>query len=199
MRNIWRWYAGPRKTDSHPEVKQAEMVPDDSGRNFCLLVACTANVCRSPMAQRIFETLITEDRLEAVVVSVGIHGRTGDETHPLARQVLATRGLSSGELRSTRLERRHLKSADLILVMSEAHRIWLIKQYPEVAGRTWLLGHWLGCEIQDPLRGNLAKFQATFELLEKAAKTWMTVLRANCRPSISLLSQQNSFQRDRSV
>ena len=60
--------------------------------NFSLLVVCQANVCRSPMAERLARHVLAERldpaRAGFTVLSAGTHARTGSPMHPHVRTVL---------------------------------------------------------------------------------------------------------------
>jgi len=81
-----------------------------------ILVVCTANVCRSVMAQAFLRRRVPD----AVVSSVGLlpEGRLAD---PTAIAVLASRGLDTAGHHSRQLARKHLRGVDLVLGLERQH------------------------------------------------------------------------------
>jgi protein-tyrosine-phosphatase len=71
-----------------------------------------------------------------------------------------------------------LKDCDLILVMETAHRTWIETRMPELAGRVYLLGHWRGLEISDPVNGSRAEFERTARNMERCLADWSEHTRA---------------------
>jgi RpiB/LacA/LacB family sugar-phosphate isomerase len=79
-------------------------------------VVCTANVCRSVMA----EAFLRQRLPGASVRSVGLlpRGRVAD---PDAVAALASRGVDASEHLSTQLDRKHLRGVDLVVGLERQH------------------------------------------------------------------------------
>jgi protein-tyrosine phosphatase len=97
--------------DRHPGVR-----PDP----IRILVVCTANRCRSPVAEVLLWRALVLADVPAVVRSAGFleSGHPVDET---TRQVMAERGVDLSGHRSTQIADDHLEWADLILTMERRH------------------------------------------------------------------------------
>jgi protein-tyrosine phosphatase len=106
-----------------------------------ILVACTANICRSPMAAAILRRRIAELDLEdqIVVFSAGVWAEDGHEASANAVSTLAERGLDLTGHRSRLLTPALLRESDLVLVMEEAHRRSLFHLAPQHLGKVYLL------------------------------------------------------------
>jgi len=97
---------------------------------FVVLLICTGNTCRSPMAARLLEHELDQRGIVGVrILSAGISAVRGAAAAEEAEQVLATGGLSLGEHRSRQVSRRLLRQADLVLTMTAAHRERLLYEY----------------------------------------------------------------------
>ena len=99
-----------------------------------LLVVCTANVCRSPLAQRTFEDAFASSSLAGTrVTSAGVRAEEG---RPMC--AVSAKGLDDhdGGLEFAAAHRSHLltegdvRSADLVLVMERDHRSAVVRLAP---------------------------------------------------------------------
>lgn len=137
-----------------------------------LLLVCTANICRSPMA----EAVIKAQGLFARVESAGVHaGPRGEPVDPRAARVLAKRGYELGRRwRSRPLPLDQLEQFDLVLAMEQEHLDWLRERCPaHLHGRLRLLTDFVpgraGDEVPDPYYGSEQGFENVLALLEQGA------------------------------
>jgi protein-tyrosine phosphatase len=141
-----------------------------------LLLMCHANVCRSPIAECVFRDRLL-DYKTIVIQSAGIAAVSGSPIHPTARKILTDRSYRIREDASAvRLAAPMLHWADLTLVMEGSQRRELIRRHPFAAGKVWLLGHWLGQDVPDPVDGDYSAFNATLDLVEACVMTWQPSL-----------------------
>lgn len=145
-------------------------------RPLKLLVVCHANVCRSPMAESVFRHVL-DDVIEAEVESAGLAALSGVPMHPLACEVLDARGYGRrGDTNAMRLVKPMLDWADLVLTMESGQRLEIIRRFPLAALNVWTLGHWMDREIDDPVGGDLARFESALNLIELCARSWLPAL-----------------------
>jgi len=129
-------------------------VGEGIGRNKKLLVVCTANVCRSPLVAALIQHRLAEGGLgsEIHVESAGVHALTGAEIDPVVLYLLRELGIEPAEHRATPVVEAALVSADLVLVMQEAHRQALLYRFPAASPKNCMLrevgGHYE--EVRDP-------------------------------------------------
>lgn len=89
-----------------------------------VLVVCTGNVCRSPMAEGLLRSAL-EDRLgdrAPAVRSAGTVGWEGAPAMPESIQAAKERGVDISDHVVRRLSGPMVVEADLVLVMAEEHR-----------------------------------------------------------------------------
>jgi protein-tyrosine-phosphatase len=89
-------------------------------RRIDVLLVCTANQCRSPMAEVLLRDLIATHGLQARVISAGLYP-SGNPATDDAIRVMAERGLDLQAHRSRQLEPSILTAADLIVTMTREH------------------------------------------------------------------------------
>lgn len=110
---------------------------------FSLLVVCHANLCRSPMAERLAR-LVLADRMGASaadfeVTSAGTHARDGMPMHPYATEVLRWHGASDSDFRSRRVTADLVESADLVLTATRAQRADCVTLAPRSVRHTFTI------------------------------------------------------------
>jgi len=142
-----------------------------------LLLVCTANICRSPMALTVMRTLVAERGLSRViqVESAGTHAPSPAQApDPRAVDALLRRGYKPKKSRSVRIMAAHFAEFDLVLAMDAgnladlrrmcpaeySHKLRLFLSYAPESGRT---------EVPDPYYGSVAGFEVVLDLCEAGA------------------------------
>ena len=106
-----------------------------------VIVVCTGNVCRSPIAEGLLRRA-TEHRpvgAPITVSSAGTAGWEGSPATPEAVEAAAERGVDISGHVATRLRPGMAADADLVLCMAGEHRDLIAREEPEAAGRTFSL------------------------------------------------------------
>jgi protein-tyrosine phosphatase len=125
-----------------------------------ILVVCTANRCRSPIAAAILAQEAARRGLEVQVDSVGLLPG-GQPVPPDGLRRAAELGLDLRSHRSRTVQRADLTGADLVVTMSREHARTLVAQEPSVWPRIFTLKQlprWLGerlAEEPPPRRADL--------------------------------------------
>ena len=103
-----------------------------------VLVVCTANVCRSPMAAALLARQLQATRSPTAVISAGTNAVDAAVASE-AVAVLSDLGIDIAGHRARLLSRADLDEADLVLVMERAHVAHVVATSADVFGKTFCL------------------------------------------------------------
>ena len=105
-----------------------------------ILVVCSGNICRSPMAAEYLRHRAARSGLSHLVVeSAGLLGIEGALPSSEAIEVLREDGLDLSRHRSRGVSHSDIRTADLVITMSLDHLDALEKLFPEGAGERYLI------------------------------------------------------------
>ena len=136
--------------------------------SFLILLVCTGNTCRSPMAEVICRRLIaqqfgcTDEQLEdngVMIMSAGIAAAPGSRPSPQAVEVMAQSDISLDGHVAQPLSERLAKHADVIWTMTNGHRHAIVAQWPDAARRVDVL-RTDQLDISDPIGGSLEVYRS---------------------------------------
>ncbi len=146
-----------------------------------ILVVCTGNICRSPLAEALLRQQLTADGRShtAQVRSAGTRAQTGqpvDETvlYLAQRQPELARNLQAH--RSQPLDGTLIWWADLILVMESHHGKRVTEMDPSARSKVHLMGRWIRRPVGDPYLKHEGVYRETQELIELAVSSWRNKL-----------------------
>lgn len=115
-----------------------------------VLVVCTGNVCRSPMAAALLAERAKDRHSVLAVGSAGIAALVGSPSPTPVVELMRARGIDISSHRGRQLTDELGKRYQLILVMESRQREFILRQWPELAGRVRRLGGWRGEDVYDP-------------------------------------------------
>ena len=135
-----------------------------------ILLVCTGNICRSPLAEALLRRDLTARGFPEIEVgSAGTGAWDGAPASEGAYLVGLERGLDLSGHRARLLTRELVEGADLVLTMARHHRARVEELGGE--GRVFVLGEYAGrdgedAEVSDPFGGDLDVYRDTCAELE---------------------------------
>ena len=135
-----------------------------------IIVVCTGNICRSPIAEKLLKTKLDE---RVQVDSAGIAALVGHFADPLAQMVMMNHGHDISNHRARQATHASLAPMDLILTLDQSHSDWIRLRFPYLQGRTHKLGRWRGnTDIADPYGMPKNEFDKAYAAIDACVDDW---------------------------
>ncbi len=104
-----------------------------------ILLVCTGNTCRSPMAEAMLREMARQRQVELEVRSAGVAALDGQPISAHAAEALRKRNVPLPAGGASSLKEDGAGWADLILTMTVRHKQALLSRFPDAAGKTYTL------------------------------------------------------------
>ncbi len=135
-----------------------------------ILFVCTGNTCRSPMAAGYLNHLAWSAESQTPIAqlsarSAGIFAQEGTPISDNALAVMKKYGFEPLNRKSVQINSDMIARADLVLVMTQQHRVTLAGEYPDSAEKIMTLKKFTtdeDGEIADPFGGSMDSYEDTF-------------------------------------
>jgi protein-tyrosine-phosphatase len=137
-----------------------------------ILFVCSANRCRSPMAEAIFRQMVRDNHWTGnniEIKSAGTFFRTdGAPAMENAITVMAEHGLDISSHRAQSVNGNLLDWADLILTMTATHKEYIESNFTNTRGKVHLLTEYTGTQgdIFDPVYSGINEYRECANQLE---------------------------------
>src|SRR5690606_15879723 len=142
-----------------------------------ILFICVGNICRSPTAALLMNHRL-QGRAGIEVSSAGLQALVGRPLDPTAAELLRENGIDPEGHVARQATPSILAAADLVLVMEQAHHARIVREVPQVSGKTFLLGKWRGQrEIPDPYRQHREAFEHVYRLIDDSVDSWVPYIK----------------------
>ena len=149
-----------------------------------ILIVCTANICRSPMAAALLQHFLAgqnEPLKSLQVVSAGIAARQGDPISDNAAVAMKRVGLDLSQHSSQPVTQQLLDGALIVLCMTESHRAMIQLQFERVPTHLYLFREFLpppvDPEVDDPYGGPLSVYETCRDNLVEAVPSVVNFLK----------------------
>ena len=152
-----------------------------------VLLVCTENICRSPIAEGLLRLYLERSELgdTVEVCSAGTKAsRPGCRPDLRAQKVVAYAGINLGRMRARRVTARDFLSSDFVFAMDEFNVSDLLEVcLPAHQHKiSLLLSHHAGealIEVPDPYYGSTEGFERVFKILDDAMDDLVGYIRNN--------------------
>lgn len=149
-----------------------------------ILFVCTANICRSPMAEGVLRKLLANQGIEADfdIDSVGTHDyHAGKPPYPMAVASSKRRGYDITHLVARRLRPHDLDHFDMVLAMDKANIAHLMSAAPTRCKQKIELlmdygDEYHGKEIPDPYGKEVKDFELALDMIEDGCRGLVELL-----------------------
>jgi len=155
-----------------------------------ILVVCTANVCRSPMAAALLKHALAaqpEPLSSLEIISAGVAGREGESVSANSVTALKKVGLDISSHRSRALTEELVKNALAVIGMTESHRASLEYAIKPVPCNIYLFREFMPApsakEIGDPFGGSLKVYEASRDEMVEAIPSLVEFLKTRVHSS----------------
>jgi protein-tyrosine phosphatase len=149
-----------------------------------IVTVCTANVCRSPMAEALLRHALRaqpEPLKTWKIVSAGVAARSGDPVSENSVIALKKVGIDIKTHTSQPLTRELIDQATVILCMTESHRAMIQFNFDPVPRHVYLFREFMPRaaekEIGDPYGGPLTEYEACRDEMVEAIPSLVEFLK----------------------
>lgn len=147
-------------------------------KQVSVLFVCMGNICRSPTAQGIFESLVQRSGLAGVIRidSAGTHAyHIGNQPDSRSQQAALGRGVDLSKQRARQVQTTDFSDFDYVLAM-DLHNLQALQRFAQAQQAKNLqlfmefASRWREREVPDPYYGGSQGFERVLDMIEDASE-----------------------------
>lgn len=100
----------------------------------------------------------------------------GHRADPIAIDLMAERGIDISEHCAVSLNLEHVRTAQIVFVMTQQQRRRIEAIYPYLKGKVYCLGEHERVDITDPYRKNRSIFETSLAEIERGVDRWLNMM-----------------------
>lgn len=161
-------------------------MPDKTKPNK-ITVICTANICRSPLGERLLAQALSKEKDSArqlQVVSAGVAAAFGNAASNFSVDVLKEEGIDLSDHKSQPLTQQLVDESLFIFGMTHSHIDIVDAVFETREGQVCLFREFVGPgknpELPDPFGGNLILYKQTLDAVKEAIPSLVEHIKNNC-------------------
>lgn len=140
-----------------------------------IIVVCTGNICRSPIAEFMLREKTAGRGFN--ISSAGVGAMVGWPADPPARDVAKAHGLDLTGHVARQLTVELLTANDLVLTLDQTHSNWINQRHPQFRGRVHKMLKWReNADVEDPYGGPPSAFEEAYRDIEWGVADWLKKL-----------------------
>lgn len=112
---------------------------NNRGEQSTILVVCTGNVCRSPLAQALLHDTVAQLSRDVFVTSAGTGALTGEQPPAEILSQAQAWGLELASHAPTQITEEAVQNAELILTAERSHRANIVAMVPSASRKVFTL------------------------------------------------------------
>jgi protein-tyrosine phosphatase len=137
-----------------------------------ILIVCTANICRSPMAEGLLKFAAESQQKKLCVQSAGVDALVNKSAAKESVLAMQEIGIDISQHRAQQVTETLVKNADIILAMDNYQKHKISFLFPFAYGKVFLLGRWRDFEIPDPYLQDISFFGDCRQLIQECLDDW---------------------------
>lgn len=140
--------------------------------NNKILIVCIGNICRSPIAERLFIEKFRANGKTSQISSAGLGALVDHPADAISQELMLNRGFDISKHRARQLTQELVFDSDIIMTMTTDQTKEVEKIFPGVKGRVYRIGHWDSFDVVDPYKRPKVIFEQAFALIEQGVDEW---------------------------
>lgn len=156
-----------------------------------ILIICTANICRSPVAAALLRDRLRQRGLsDWTVSSAGTWAMVSRGASRYSIEVMQQNGVDITDHRSRMVDERYVRDADLVLTMETGHAEALRAEFHAYAHKVFMLTEMIdhSYDVPDPYGGPFEEYQRMYsnlsEVIDKGLDRIITLARENANGTV---------------